>query len=43
MALLGRSVRAKIPTATLKIGVYEQNIGLKQSPTPVQNSDPLIP
>lgn len=43
LALLGRSARAKIPTATLKIGVYEQNIGLKQGPTPVQNSDPLLP
>lgn len=43
LALLGRSARAKIPTATLKIGVYEQNIGLKQGPTPVQNSDPLHP
>jgi tetratricopeptide (TPR) repeat protein len=39
LALLGRSARAKTPTATLKLGVYEQNIGLKSTPVLDPNPD----
>ena len=40
LAILGRSERAKTPTPTLKIGVYEQNIGLKRGSADIPNPDP---
>jgi hypothetical protein len=40
LAILGRSERAKAPTPTLKIGVYEQNIGLKRGSADIPNPDP---
>lgn len=39
-SMLGRSERAKTPTPTLKIGVYEQNIGLKRGSADIPNPDP---
>ena len=40
LAILGKSQRAKAGSPTLKIGVYEQNIGLKRGSSEIPNPDP---
>jgi hypothetical protein len=40
IAILGRTAKANLPTPTLKIGVYEQNIGLKRGSAEIPNPDP---
>ncbi len=40
LATLGRAERSHAPTPTLKLGVYEQNIGLKRGSADIPNPDP---
>ena len=40
LATLGRAERSHTPTPTLKLGVYEQNIGLKRGSAEIPNPDP---
>ena len=40
IATLARAAKANTPTPTLKIGVYEQNIGLKRGSAGIPNPDP---
>jgi hypothetical protein len=40
LATLGRSEKAAEPTKTLRIGMYEQNIGLKRGSASIPNPDP---
>jgi hypothetical protein len=43
LATLGRAGRSHTPTPTLKLGVYEQNIGLKRGSAEIPNPDPDAP
>ena len=40
LTTLGRAERSKTPSPTIKIGVYEQNIGLKRGSSEIPNPDP---
>lgn len=40
LATLGRAERSHTPTSPLKLGVYEQNIGLKRGSAEIPNPDP---
>jgi DNA polymerase elongation subunit (family B) len=40
IATLRKAAKANTPTPTLKIGVYEQNIGLKRGSSEIPNPDP---